>query len=62
MSYYAAFHLGLHCLIAKVHHQYEPVCKILVFIACVNSERSDEPVGPRSLVRAFARIHTVISR
>ena len=25
----------------------------------VNSERSDEPARPRSLVREYARIHTV---
>ena len=37
-----------------------PVYKILVLSACVNSERSDEPARPYSLVRAFAaRIHTV---
>ena len=68
MSHYAAFHLDLHCLLAKVQmyvlrsHQYEPVCKILVLIACVNSERSDEPARPRSLVRAFAHIHTIRGR
>ena len=26
---------------------------------CVKSERSEEPVSPRSLVREFARIYTV---
>ena len=37
-----------------------PVHKMLVLIECVNSERSDEPAHPRSLVRAFAvSIHTV---
>ena len=36
----------------------EPVNKMLVH--CVNSERSDEPARPRSLVRAFARIHDTV--
>ena len=59
---HAAFHLSLHCLIGKYvlrSHQYEQVCKRLVLIACVNSERLDEPARQRSLVKAFARIHTV---
>ena len=41
----------------------EPFYEILVLIASVNSEPSDEPPRPRSLVRAFLRgfahIHTV---
>ena len=36
----------------------EPVNKMLVH--CVNSECSDEPARPRSLVRAFARIHDTV--
>ena len=36
----------------------ELVNKMLVH--CVNSERSDEPARPRSLVRAFARIHDTV--
>ena len=37
-----------------------PVNKILVLIECVNSEWSDEPAHPRSLIRAFTiSIHTV---
>ena len=29
-------------------------------VHCVNSECSDEPARPRSLVRAFARIHDTV--
>ena len=36
----------------------EPVNKMLVHY--VNCERSDEPARPRSLVRAFARIHDTV--
>ena len=31
-----------------------------MLVHCVNSERSDEPVRQRSLVRAFARIHDTV--
>ena len=31
-----------------------------MLVHCVNSERSDEPAHPRSLVRAFARIHDTV--
>ena len=31
-----------------------------MLVHCVNSERSDEPARPRSLVRAFARIHDTV--
>ena len=31
-----------------------------MLVHCVNSERSDEPARPHSLVRAFARIHDTV--
>ena len=31
-----------------------------MLVHCLNSERSDEPARPRSLVRAFARIHDTV--
>ena len=31
-----------------------------MLVHCVNSECSDEPARPRSLVRAFARIHDTV--
>ena len=75
MSHDVEFHLALHCLQNYALRrglfnakfctdlcENEPVHKMLVLIACVNTsgERSDELARPRSLFRAFvARIHIV---
>ena len=67
MPHFAAFHLGLHCLLAKVPFLEFPVFKelkenrygtyayeIYNNLVCATSKGSDQPAHTRSLIRAFA--------